>query len=95
VTCWFQRAPGFMSAVPITLLFFSDATSPSSDVTITLYGTYLFEWVETNGTCERRDTVEVDFNEDPSGLNSGADQEALRRAGYNLSGNSAHLPGRQ
>jgi len=36
---------------------FSDASSPSSDVTITLYGTYLFEWVETNGTCERRDTV--------------------------------------
>jgi hypothetical protein len=32
------------------------------------HGTYGFEWVEHNGTCEDRDTVWIDFNKQPDPL---------------------------
>ena len=51
----------------------SDNASPTSDVTVTLYGTYVFRWTETNGTCSTTDDVTVDFNEDP-GANAGGEE---------------------
>ena len=45
---------------------FSDATSATSDVTVTLYGTYVLRWREFNGTCGDSAEVTVDFNEQPA-----------------------------
>ncbi|MEN8229246.1 MAG: DUF2341 domain-containing protein, partial [Bacteroidota bacterium] len=53
---------------------FSDDTSPTSDVTVTLYGTYDLKWTETNGTCSDFANVVVDFFEKPVGQVSIATQ---------------------
>jgi len=45
--------------------FFSDPTSPTSDVTVTVYGTYVFRWTEINGTCTSSDTVVIWFDPTP------------------------------
>ena len=65
---------------------FSTITSAASDVTVDLYGTYEFEWVETNGTCTERDTVIIDFNETPDGLSAGADQQLCDTLATTLTG---------
>ncbi len=72
-----QVRPGPWSYVsgPDNTPTFSDATLPTSDVTVDLYGTYVFRWTETNGSCAPRTyDVTIDFNEDPTGANAGADQ---------------------
>ena len=52
------------SSGPGTSLF-NDASSGSTSVTVDAYGTYIFEWTETNGTCSDAATVTVDFYEQP------------------------------
>jgi len=53
---------------------FTTPGSPTSGVTIDIYGVYTFRWTETNGTCSRSDDVVVDFNEDPTAISAGTDQ---------------------
>ncbi len=49
--------------------------SPSSVVNVSLYGSYVLRWTETNGSCAARTyDVTIDFNEDPDGAAAGADQ---------------------
>ena len=45
------------------------------NITADLYGSYVLRWTETNGTCTQSDDVTIDFNEDPTGLSAGADQD--------------------
>ena len=54
---------------------FTDATSPTTNITADLYGSYVLRWTETNGTCTQSDDVTIDFNEDPTGLSAGAGQD--------------------
>ncbi|UII24080.1 PKD domain-containing protein [Fulvivirga ligni] len=44
---------------------FSSASSATSNVTANTYGTYVYRWTETNGSCVDFDEVTVVFNEDP------------------------------
>ncbi len=44
---------------------FSNTTSPTSVVTVGQYGTYVFTWTETNGTCVDSRNVTVNFYEQP------------------------------
>ena len=53
---------------------FTDATSPTTDISADLYGSYVLRWTETNGTCSQFDDVTIDFNEDPTGRSAGADE---------------------
>jgi PKD domain/Ig-like domain CHU_C associated/PKD-like domain/SprB repeat/CHU_C Type IX secretion signal domain len=52
---------------------FTDATDPKTDVQVDYYGTYVFEWTETNGNCSRSDQVTVSFHENPVDASAGAD----------------------
>ena len=58
----------------IGTITFTDDTSPTTNITADLYGSYVLRWTETNGTCTVSDDVTIDFNEDPTGLDAGADQ---------------------
>ncbi len=51
---------------------FGDASSPTSSVTVTAYGTYRFMYTETNGTCSDADVVDITFYEQPT-ANAGVD----------------------
>jgi gliding motility-associated-like protein len=53
---------------------FSDASSPTSAVTVNTFGSYTFRWTEINGNCMNQDEVTIDFNQNPSPLNAGPDQ---------------------
>lgn len=44
---------------------FNDENDPATSVLVSAFGCYCFEWVEVNGDCEDRDTVEVCFYEHP------------------------------
>ena len=50
---------------PDTSPSFDASTTEDSDVTVTLYGTYVFRWVEINGECGDSAEVTIDFNEEP------------------------------
>lgn len=45
---------------------FSNANAASTAVDVTLNGTYVFQWTETNGNCTDDDEVTVNFNELPT-----------------------------
>ena len=71
-----MQATGIWTQVSgVGTITFTDATSPTTDITADLYGTYVLRWTETNGTCTQSDDVTIDFNEDPTGLSAGADQD--------------------
>ena len=66
---------------------FADATDPHSLVTVDLYGSYVFQWTETNGNCSQSAQVTIDFNENPDGLLAGTDDIAVCDAlSYTLAG---------
>lgn len=44
---------------------FNAPNSPTSNVTVSNYGTYTFTWTETNGNCVSIDQVTVNFYEQP------------------------------
>ncbi|HIA05155.1 MAG TPA: gliding motility-associated C-terminal domain-containing protein [Flavobacteriales bacterium] len=44
---------------------FGDTISPTDSVSVSQYGTYVFQWAETNSACADSDTVTVTFNEQP------------------------------
>ncbi len=46
---------------PGSTRIFGDATSPTSTVSVDSYGTYVFRWTETNGTCSRTYDVTIWF----------------------------------
>jgi hypothetical protein len=46
---------------------FSDITSPTSEVIVSLFGTYVFRWTETNGICYVSQDLNIDFQEGPIG----------------------------
>ncbi len=53
---------------------FVNQTLFNTDVTVTQYGTYLFEWTNANGACQTtRDTVQIRFDEFPSSAFAGVD----------------------
>ncbi|NOY38220.1 MAG: hypothetical protein GXO83_11690, partial [Chlorobi bacterium] len=68
---------------------FTDNTDPTTSITTDLYGSYTLRWTETNGTCTQFDDVVIDFNEDPTGLSAGADQDLCGVLTTNLTG-TAH-----
>ncbi|MCF8275740.1 MAG: HYR domain-containing protein [Flavobacteriales bacterium] len=45
---------------------FSNASSPTSTVSVSQYGTYDFTWTEVNGTCSDAATITVNFYEQPT-----------------------------
>jgi len=59
---------------PDMLPVFGDENSPTSTVTVSTAGTYVFQWTESNGNCMRMDVVSVEFSALPQ-VNGGADQE--------------------
>ena len=56
---------------------FTTPTSPTSEVVVDYYGTYVFEWTETNGNCTVSDQVTVVFNEYPAAASAGPDIVAI------------------
>jgi trimeric autotransporter adhesin len=44
---------------------FDDATDPNTDVTVSLVGTYIYRWTETNGVCVSTDQVTVNYYHQP------------------------------
>jgi len=50
---------------PATAVF-SDPNDPGSGVNAANFGTYIFQWTETNEACVGTDSVTVTFNESPS-----------------------------
>ncbi len=69
---------------------FSHPNDPSTNVAVDNYGTYVFRWTETNGTCSKYTDVTVTFYEDPSGASAGNDIMALCNSkSVNLAG-TAH-----
>ena len=52
---------------------FTSPASPTSEVVVDYFGTYEFEWTETNGNCETKDRVIVRFSEDPVDALAGND----------------------
>ncbi len=59
---------------PGTASYGSGQSSPATDVTVTVYGTYTFTWTETNGSgqCSDSKTITVSFYQEPV-ANAGAD----------------------
>ncbi len=57
------NAVGTWSAVPGNPSFttFSDVNDHNANIIVSAQGAYLYEWVVTQGDCERRDTVQVFF----------------------------------
>ncbi|PID91257.1 MAG: hypothetical protein CSA96_09305, partial [Bacteroidetes bacterium] len=53
---------------------FGNASSPTSSVTVTTYGTYEFRWTETNGSCSDADEVSITFLKKPIGQAGIGDQ---------------------
>ncbi|MFC2136884.1 PKD domain-containing protein [Bacteroidota bacterium] len=60
-------------------------TQASLDITVDDYGAYSFEWIETNGTCEDRDTIYVHFYEQPTAI-AGDDDEVCNSKSTSLDG---------
>ncbi|MCW5921191.1 MAG: proprotein convertase P-domain-containing protein [Saprospiraceae bacterium] len=59
--------PGTWSQVSgPAIAVFSSPNSISTTVYVTVWGTYTFEWTETNGACVGADGLMVTFNESPS-----------------------------
>lgn len=54
---------------------FGNASTASTTVTVSQYGTYQFTWTETNGTCTDAASVTVNFYEQPT-ANAGQDGDA-------------------
>jgi hypothetical protein len=44
---------------------FNDSVSPNDSVIVSIYGTYVFMWTETNGTCSDFASISVAFSEPP------------------------------
>jgi gliding motility-associated-like protein len=45
---------------------YTDVNKPTTDITVSLSDTYNFIWTETNGTCSKKDTIQVIFSPIPS-----------------------------
>ncbi len=50
---------------PVTAAYVAPS-SPTTQVTVSAYGTYTFRWTETNGPCSRSSNVTVNFYQNPS-----------------------------
>ncbi|MCB0754337.1 MAG: hypothetical protein KDB98_02005 [Flavobacteriales bacterium] len=57
VGLWTSSGPGTAT--------FSNDISPTSNVTVSAYGTYQFTWTEINGTCTDSETITVNFYQQP------------------------------
>ncbi len=69
---------------------FSAPASPTTNVEVDNYGTYVLRWTETNGSCENHTDVTVTFYEDPNGASAGPDRNAICNSkSVNLAG-TAH-----
>jgi len=69
---------------------FSAGTTPNSNVSVTVPGTYTFQWQVGNGTCSVSDVVSLTFiNTTP---NAGADQSAVCGLTATLAGNAPSAP---
>jgi len=60
---WTSAGPG--------TAFYTNDNSPTSEVTVSQYGTYTFTWTETSGSCITSDAVTVNFYQQPV-ANAGA-----------------------
>ncbi len=66
---------------------FVDENDFNTDVTVTQYGNYTFEWAIANGVCQTtRDTVAIRFDEFPSSASAGVD-DTICALTYTLAGN--------
>ncbi len=65
-----------LTSGPGTASYASGQSSPSTDVTVTVYGSYQFTWTETNGTglCSDSETITVTFYQQPA-ANAGIDKD--------------------
>ncbi|MBL4656807.1 MAG: hypothetical protein JKX73_02320, partial [Flavobacteriales bacterium] len=55
--------------------YFPNAADPNAITTVTLYGTYIFRWTETNGVCSDFDDVIINYYQQPI-ANAGPDGTA-------------------
>src|SRR5205085_5405 len=67
---------------------FSDATSPTSTVTVSVQGTYTFRWTITSGPCPSTDDVVITYTANPTASNAGADQPNVCGLVATLAGNA-------
>ncbi len=64
---------------------FSDPSNPLSTANVSLYGSYIFSWTITNGSCSTTDNVTVVFAEK---ADAGPDQQRCGILNASLAGNS-------
>lgn len=55
--------------------FSPNASNPAATVTVTTYGTYVFRWTESQGSCKSSDEITVNFYQPPvANAGSGGDE---------------------
>lgn len=59
---------GLWTAIGPGTATFADDTDPGTDVSVDTYGTYVFTWTETNGSCSDAASVTVNFYEQPNAV---------------------------
>ena len=67
---------------------FSDATSPTSTATVSLYGAYVLRWTITNGSCNTSDDVAISYERAAS---AGPAQNLCNTLSTTLAGNAPVL----
>jgi hypothetical protein len=67
---------------------FSNAASPTSTATVSLYGSYVLRWTITNGSCNTVDNVTIDYAE---AANAGPDQDKCGTLIATLAANAASV----
>jgi hypothetical protein len=67
---------------------FSNPNSATSEVTVNAYGSYTFRWTEANGTCSDFDEISVDFFENPTVANAGADIDQCNNSTFTMAANA-------
>jgi uncharacterized repeat protein (TIGR01451 family) len=68
---------------------FSNANSPTSTATVTVYGTYVLRWTIHSGVCaDSTDDVQIIYDENPTTANAGLDQAFCETSTATLAGNS-------
>ncbi|MFN7013162.1 MAG: hypothetical protein ACK4ON_02715, partial [Bacteroidia bacterium] len=69
---------------------FSNASSPTSSATASVYGTYTLSWTFTNGACSNTDNVDITFDEMPNTADAGLD-DAVCGLTISLNANTANI----
>ncbi|WP_461638077.1 gliding motility-associated C-terminal domain-containing protein [Labilibaculum euxinus] len=67
---------------------FNDINAGTSNAAVTDYGTYVYRWTITNGTCVSSDDITVNFNQTPFSY-AGADDNICGGGNYTVTGSNS------